>query len=127
MAKVSEIDFVETNSTKKKFQAKCFHCKEKEKVTDDKGISFNLPFKYIDVPKKRDLLKECKQYAKESKEKYGNERVMKISLRNYCPNCGHTVNLCCKDYVDFYATPKKTKKTEENAKTEIKSEEVKEN
>ncbi|MFR3182159.1 MAG: hypothetical protein ACLTPN_00835 [Clostridia bacterium] len=110
--KIESVDFVETKNTKKKFQAKCFKCKEKEKMTTDKGVEFELPFKYVDVPKNKDLMKECKQYVKESKEKYGNDNVIKRALLNYCPNCGNTINLSCKDYVDFYAPKKKEEKVE---------------
>ena len=60
------------------------------------------------IPKDKELLKECKHYAEESKEKYGDDRVIKRALINSCPKCGRTITVCCKDYVDFY-TPKKEK------------------
>jgi hypothetical protein len=118
--KIESIDFIPekkegTEKVKKTFKAKCFKCKEKEKMTDDKGIEFELPFKYVEVPKKRDLMKECKEYVKESKEKYKNERVIKRALYHYCPNCGSNINICCKDYVDFYSN-KKSNKNKENSK-----------
>lgn len=105
--KVESVDFVPTKKTKKVFQAKCFHCKEKEKMTTDRGVEFELPFKYVDVPKNKNLMKECKEYVKESEKKYKNGRVIKRALINYCPNCGNTINVCCEDYVDFYKTNKK--------------------
>lgn len=108
--KIESIDFVPEKKVKGKFKAKCFHCKEKEKMTTEKGVEFELPFRYVEVPNKRDLMKECKEYIKESKEKYGNERVIKRALINYCPNCGYTINICCKDYVDFYKPTKKENK-----------------
>lgn len=112
--KIESIDFIPEQNENKVFKAKCFKCKDKEKMTDDKGIEFELPFKYIDIPKKRELIKECKNYVKESKEKYNNERTIKRALYNYCPNCGSTVNICCKDYVDFYSSKKSNKKQESN-------------
>ena len=59
----TKIDFVPEKEEKKKvkFQAKCFHCKEKEKMTTEKGVEFELPFRYVEVPNKRDLMKECKE------------------------------------------------------------------
>lgn len=108
-----KIDFVPTKSKGKTFQAKCFYCKEKEKVTTDNGISIDLPYAYIDIPKDKDMMKQFKSYLKESKEKYQNERVVKRALLDYCPKCGHTINVCCKDYVDFYTPKKKDTKKEE--------------
>lgn len=106
-----KIDLV-TNEKPKKFKAKCFHCKNKEKVTLDNGVQYDLPFAYVEVKKDRKLMNECKEYVEESRNKYKNERVIKRALINYCPNCGHTINVCCKDYVDFYS--KKEKKEKEN-------------
>ena len=107
----TKIDFVPEKEEKKKdkFQAKCFHCKEKEHMTTDNGIEFDLPFAYVELKKDKELLKECKNYAKESKEKYGNENVIKRRLLNGCPKCGHNIDICCKDYVDFYSAKKETK------------------
>lgn len=96
----------DTKKTKKVFETKCYHCKEKEKLTTDDGLSFDLPFAYVEVKKNKDLLKECKAYVKESEEKYKNAKVIKRALINGCPNCGHTINVCCKDYVDFYSVNK---------------------
>ena len=107
----TKIDFVPEKEEKKKgkFQAKCFHCKEKERMTTDNGMEFDLPFAYVELKKDKELLKECKNYAKESKEKYGNENVIKRRLLNGCPKCGHNIDICCKDYADFYSTKKETK------------------
>lgn len=103
-----EVNLVKDNKkkTKKVFETKCYHCKEKEKLTTDDGLSFDLPFAYVEVKKNKDLLKECKAYVKESEEKYKNAKVIKRALINGCPNCGHTINVCCKDYVDFYSVNK---------------------
>lgn len=111
-SKVESIDFIPTKEEGKVFKAKCFKCKEKEKMKTDNDIEFELPFKYINIPKDKNLIKECKNFIKESKEKYNDEKVIKRALYNYCPNCGHTVNVCCKDYVDFYSTKKKENKNE---------------
>ena len=107
----TKIDFVPEKEEKKKgkFQAKCFHCKEKEHMKTDNGMEFDLPFAYVEIKKDKELLKECKNYAKESKEKYGNENVIKRRLLNVCPKCGHNIDICCKDYADFYSTKKETK------------------
>lgn len=86
-----------------KFKARCFSCKEKEKITNDKGVTFELPFAYVEIDKDEELIKEFSQYAKESEEKYKNGRVIKRALLNYCPKCNKTINVCCKDYVDFYS------------------------
>lgn len=99
-------------ATKKVFQAKCYKCKDKEKVVNDKGMEFDLPYAYVEVPKDKDLLKECKKYAKESEEKYNNGRVIKRALLQQCPKCGNTLVVCCKDYADFYTPVKKEVKKE---------------
>lgn len=112
--KVSEImeetkmDFVPEKQEKKKtkFQAKCYHCKQKERFITDNGMEIDLPFAYVELKKDKDLLKECKNYVKESKEKYGNENAIKRRLLNGCPKCGHNIDICCKDYADFYSTKK---------------------
>ena len=69
-----EVNLVKDNTkkTKKVFETKCYHCKEKEKLTTDDGLSFDLPFAYVEVKKNKDLLKECKAYVKE-KELYIKE------------------------------------------------------
>ena len=83
-----EVNLVKDNTkkTKKVFETKCYHCKEKEKLTTDDGLSFDLPFAYVEVKKNKDLLKECKAYVKESEEKYKNAkkilRIIKICFRN---------------------------------------------
>lgn len=93
------------------FKAHCFHCKEKEQITLESGMNYELPYAYVGVPKDKQMLKEFKEYAKESEIKYKDARVIKRALLNYCPKCGHTVNVCCKDYIDFYS-PKKENKSE---------------
>lgn len=111
--KIENVEFVHSKNARKTFKAKCFHCKEKEKVTTDNGIEVDLPYAYVNIPKYKDMMKQFKSYVKESKEKYGNERVIKRTLLDYCPKCGHTINVCCKDYVDFYTPKKKETKKEE--------------
>ena len=99
----------DTKKVKKIFKAKCFHCKNTETVILDNGMTYKMPYAEIDIPKDKELLKEFKVYAKESEEKYKNPRAIKRELINYCPKCGHSVTVCCKDYVDFYS-PKKDEK-----------------
>lgn len=108
---MAEVDFVEEKPTKKKYQAKCYHCKEKEQVQTEHGTPITLGFKYIDIPKDKELLQECKDLLKDSDGKYYNTNIVKRALYHGCPNCGHTIYINCKDYVDFYA-PKKKVKTE---------------
>lgn len=105
----SSLEKKENKKIKKVFKAKCFHCKDTEIVTLDNGMEYKMPYAEIDIPKDKEMLKEFKEYAKESEEKYKSPRVIKRGLFNYCPKCGHTINVCCKDYVDFY-TPKKENK-----------------
>lgn len=104
----TKVDFIPEKEEKKKgkFKAKCYHCKEKEHMTADNGVEFDLPFAYVELKKDKELLKECKKYTEESKEKYGNENVIKRQLINGCPNCHHNINIQCKEYVDFYSTKK---------------------
>lgn len=106
-----ETKFVEKDNkkSKKMFIAKCLNCKDKEVMTLDNGMNYTLPYAFVEIPKDKDMLKEFKEYAEESKEKYGDERVIKRSLINGCPKCGKTITICCKDYVDFYS-PKKEEK-----------------
>lgn len=101
----TKTDFI-PNEKSNKFQAKCFHCKDKEILTMDNGMEIKLPYKLVEIKKDKDLLKECKNYAKESKEKYGNENVIKRRLLNGCPKCGHNIDICCKDYANFYSANK---------------------
>lgn len=110
----TQIDFVEEKTNNKsKFKAKCFHCKEKDTLTTDNGMPFELPYASVEIKKDKDLLKECKEYAKESQEKYKNARIIKKAILNGCPKCGRTINICCKDYADFYTQKKKENKKEE--------------
>lgn len=95
------------------FKTKCYHCKEKEKFETEQGITYDLPYAYVDIPKDKDLYKECKAYAKESLEKYKDSRVIKRMLHNGCPKCGSHITICCSDYVDFYAPKKKETNKEE--------------
>lgn len=106
-----ETKFVEKESKKKgkKFIARCTHCKEKEVMTLDNGMKYTLPYSFVELPKDKELLKEFKEYVKESKEKYGDERAIKRALINSCPKCGKTITVCCKDYVDFYSQKKEEK------------------
>ena len=60
------------------------------------------------LKKDKNMIKEFKNYVKESEEKYKNPSVIKRAIFKGCPNCGHTITVCCKDYVDFYS-PKKDK------------------
>lgn len=93
-------------SEKIMFKTKCYHCKDKEKLETENGMSFDLPYAYVDVEKNKDLYKECKNYAKESEEKYKDARVIKRNIKNGCPKCGRDITVCCKDYVDFYSVNK---------------------
>ena len=71
----TKVDFVPEKETKHsgKFQAKCFHCKEKEVLTTDNGMKIDLPYALVEIKKDKEMLKEFKEYAKESKMKYGKE------------------------------------------------------
>ena len=110
----TKMDFVPEKQEKKKtkFQAKCFHCKEKEVLTTDNGMKIDLPYALVEIKKDKEMLKEFKEYAKESKMKYGNERVIKRRLINGCPKCGNTIDICCSDYVECYTPKKKEDKKE---------------
>lgn len=111
----TKIDFVEADAEKKKkgkFKAKCYHCKQKEEMKMDDGRKIKLPFAYIELKKDATMMKEFKNYVKESEEKYKNPSVIKRGIFKGCPNCGHTIIVCCKDYVDFYSTKKKEEKVE---------------
>lgn len=108
----TKVDFVPKDEVKNtdKFYAKCFHCKEKDKLTLDNGMNINLPYKLVEIKKDKEMLKEFKGYVSESQRKYGNERVIKRRLINGCPECGKTIDICCADYVEFYSPKKKENK-----------------
>ncbi len=110
----AKVNFVPEKETKTngKFHTKCFHCKGKEKLTLDNGMQIDLPYKLVEIKKDKDMLKEFKGYVEESKIKYGNERTIKRRLINGCPECGHTIDICCSDYVEFYSPKKKENKSE---------------
>lgn len=114
-----EVDFVEEKPTRKKYRAKCYHCKDTEHMKDEHNPTFDidLHFKYIDIPKDKELLKECKDLIKNAEGKYYNTNVVKRALYHGCPYCGHTIFVNCKDYVDFY-TPKKVLKSKDDKKSE---------
>lgn len=117
-----EEDKVEIKGTeydKKMFYAHCFKCKDKDTIKKNNGAFAVLPFKSIEVPKDKELLKECKEYVKESEKIYHNPNVIKKQLYKYCPHCGNTVIISCKDYVDFYSPKTKKKDKEEKEKTSI--------
>lgn len=113
----TKVDFVSEKETKnnEKFHAKCFYCKEKDKLTLDNGMNINLPYKLVEIKKDKEMLKEFKGYVAESQRKYGNERVIKRRLINGCPECGKTIDICCADYVEFYSPKKKENKEGEKA------------
>lgn len=110
----TKVDFVPEKETKinGKFHTKCFHCKDKETLTLDNGMKVDLPYKLVEIKKDKEMLKEFKEYAKESKMKYGNERVIKRRLINGCPKCGNTIDICCADYVICYSPKKEVKEGE---------------
>lgn len=110
----SKVDFVPEKKTRKseKFHAKCFHCKDKEILTLDNGMKIDLPYRLVEIKKDKEMIKEFKNYAEESEEKYKNKRVIKRRLINGCPECGRTIDVCCADYVEFYSPKKKENKKE---------------
>ena len=95
-----------------KYQTKCFKCKDKDKLTLDNGTTIPLNYKLVEVSKDKELIKECKNLVKEGQEKYKKDYVMKRSLINGCPYCKNTINIDCKEYVDFYTPKKKEEKNE---------------
>ena len=99
---------VKTKNKKTMYKAKCYHCKDKDTVTADNGVSIDLPYKLVDIPKNKELLAECKKLAQESKDKYGDSKVAQRQIINGCPKCGKDIIISCQDYVDFYS-PKKQK------------------
>lgn len=114
---MAEINFVEDKKENTKYQAKCFHCKDKEEIKTEHGTPIKLGFKFVEIGKDKELLKECKDMLKKAEGKYYNTSVVKRALINGCPNCGRTIVISCKDYVDTYTTPKKETKQKEDSKT----------
>ena len=110
----TKVNFVPEKETKNsgKFQAKCFHCKDKETLTLDNGMKVDLPYKLVEIKKDKEMLKEFKGYMAESERKYANKRVIKRRLINGCPECGRTIDICCADYVECYTPKKKEDKKE---------------
>lgn len=74
------------------------------------GIPITLEFKYVNIPKDKELLQECKDLLKNAEGKYYNTSVVKRALYHGCSDCNHTIYINCKDYVNFYAPKKEVKK-----------------
>ena len=97
------------NTTSKEFQVLCKHCK-----------------KLIKIPKDDNLINICKEYVKESHDKYKWDYAISKKQINGCTECGKDIIINCKSYIDFY-NPEKAKKAEEimNKVAESISEEIK--
>lgn len=122
---MEEINFVEDKGNNAKYQAKCFHCKDKEEIKTEHGTPIKLGFKFVGVDKDKALLKECKEMLKDAEGKYYNTSVVKRALINGCPNCGKTIIINCKDYVDCYTTHKKKVEQKESSESTKNVEETK--
>lgn len=100
----------EEKKENKIFKTPCYKCKGKDW---DLKTKTELPYRMVQLKKDKKLLKEFKEWIKESEKIYHNPKTIKRKLINACPNCGGDLIVCCKDYVDFYEEPKENKKDKE--------------